>query len=95
MGRNEKKAYVEVIRQCYLKADKVKKGTILGEFCETLGYNRKYAIRLLNKKPKRRKPKPRKGHPRYDKANLLAPLKTIWAATNYMGSKKLKVAILE
>lgn len=95
MGRNEKKAYVEVTRQRYKKADKAKKGTILGEFCETCGYNRKYAIRLLNKKAKRRKPKPRKGRPRYHKLKMIAPLKAIWLAADQMCSKKLKAALPE
>jgi len=78
MGRNEKKAYLEVTRQRYKKACKIKKGKILEEFCETCGYNRKYAIRLLNKKAKRRQPKPRKGRPRYNKVKVLVPLTRIF-----------------
>lgn len=95
MGRNEKKAYLEVTRQRYKKANRAKKGRILEEFCETCHYNRKYAIRVLNKKAKRRTPKQRQGRPRYDKAQMLGPLKTIWLASGQMCSKKLKVALLE
>ncbi len=93
MGRHEKKSYLETIRQRYKTATKAKKGVILSEFCETCGYNRKYAIRHLNKKVKRRKPKPRPGRPRYEKLRLLVALKAIWLATNQMCSKKLKVAL--
>lgn len=93
MGRHEKKSYLEVVRWRYKSASKAKKSVILEEFCATHSYNRKYAIRLLNKKPKRRKPKPRKGQPRYDKPLLLPILKAIWLATDCMGSKKLKAAL--
>lgn len=93
MGRHKKKGYLDIIRARYKKASKGKKSIILAEFCETYDYNRKYAIRLLNKKPKRRKPKAKKGRPRYDKPLLFPVLKAIWLATEYMGSKKLKAAL--
>lgn len=93
MGRHEKKSYLEVIRARYKDADRLKKSCILEEFCATYSYHRKYAIRLLNKKPRRRKSKPRKGQPRYDKELLLPVLKELWLATGCMGSKKLKAAL--
>ena len=93
MGRHEKKDYLAIIRTRYKSASKAKKSLILEEFCATHGYNRKYAIRLLNKRPKHRKPKPRKGQPRYEKARLLPVLKALWLATDRMGSKKLKAAL--
>ncbi len=37
MGRNEKKAYLEVTWQRYKKATRAKKSRILEEFCETCG----------------------------------------------------------
>jgi hypothetical protein len=95
MGRHQKKTHLEITRQRYKKADRNKKSLILEEFCETYGYHRKYAIRVLNKKLSRRPPKIREGRPRYDKLNLLGPLKAIWLATNQMCSKKLKAALLE
>jgi hypothetical protein len=93
MGRHEKKTYLETIRQRYKTANKTKKSLILDKFCETCGYNRKYAIRQLNKTPKRRKLKPRQGRSRYDKAKLIMILKTLWVATDHMCSKKLKAAL--
>src|SRR5688572_4063485 len=93
MGRHEKKTYLETIRQRYRTAPKLKKSIILSEFCETCGYNRKYAIRTLNKQAKRRKPKSRLGRPRYEKARLAPVLKAIWLATGQMCSKKLNAAL--
>lgn len=97
MGRHEKKSYLEKIRQRYQQADKTKKGLILDEFSEVCGYNRKYAIRVLGSKPKRRKikSKPRKGRPRYAKEMLLNTLVDIWLATDQLCSKKLKQALPE
>lgn len=97
MGRHEKKSYLDKVISRYKEADKAKKALILDEFCAIHGYNRKYAIRLLNKKPKRRKAKikPRAGRPRYDKVIVLSVLKAIWLATDQMCSKKLKAAIVE
>lgn len=95
MGRHEKKTYLETVRQRYLAANKTKKSIILDEFCETCGYNRKYAIRRLNQTSKRRKPRPRLGRPRYEKLKLITSLKTIWLGTGQMCSKKLKAALPE
>jgi len=88
-----RKDYLEAIRNRYRKAGRKEKTIILGEFCATCGYNRKYAIRLLRKKPPsfiKRKPGPAF---RYEKEVLLLPLKRIWFATDQMCSKKLKAAI--
>jgi hypothetical protein len=97
MGRHEKKSYLDTIRLRYKAASKAQKGIILGEFCQTCGYNRKYAIRQLNKRATRRKPKskPRVGQPRYAKIALLPILRSIWIATDYVCSKKLKAMLPE
>jgi len=88
-----RKDYLEAIRNRYRRAGRKEKTIILGEFCATCGYNRKYAIRLLRKMPPsfiKRKPGPAF---RYEKEVLLLPLKRIWFATDQMCSKKLKAAI--
>jgi hypothetical protein len=88
-----RREYLAAIRNRYRKASRKEKSIILGEFCATCGYNRKYAIRLLRKKdgdPSHRKPGPAF---RYDKELLLVPLKRIWFATDQMCSKKLKAAL--
>jgi len=50
MGKNERQAYLKAIRLRYRRARKKLKVTILDEFCSVCGYNRKYAIRLLNQR---------------------------------------------
>ena len=51
MGRREKQAYLEAIRNRYHKAKRADKGKILDEFCSVCGYQRKYVIRLLSRRP--------------------------------------------
>ncbi len=93
MVLQSRREYLEAIGKRYRKATRKEKSIILGEFCATCGYNRKYAIRLLRKKllpTPNRKPGP---VPIYAKEQLLLPLKRIWFATDQMCSKKLKAAI--
>jgi len=93
MVLQSRREYLEAIGKRYRKATRKEKSIILGEFCATCGYNRKYAIRLLRKillPTPNRKPGP---VPIYAKEQLLLPLKRIWFATDQMCSKKLKAAI--
>lgn len=46
-----KRTYLEAIRSRYRKARRADKGRILDEFCSVCGYQRKYVIRLLGRKP--------------------------------------------
>jgi hypothetical protein len=92
MGKNERYAYREAIRDRYRQASKKAQGIILDEFCQVCGYNRKYAIRLLshdNREPLRRPGR----KPVYHCAELVKALKRIWLATDQMCSKKLVAAI--
>jgi hypothetical protein len=93
MVLQSRREYLDAIRNRYRKAARKEKSIILGEFCATCGYNRKYAIRLMRKNPPsspHRKPGPVSSYPR---ELLLVPLKRIWFATDQMCSKKLKAAI--
>jgi hypothetical protein len=92
MGKNERLAYLEAIRSRYREARKGSKAVILDEFCQVCGYNRKYAIRLLNRKRKKFKSRPGR-KPVYGLPELLKVLKRIWLATDQMCSKKLVAAI--
>lgn len=93
MGKNERYAYLKAIKDRYREADRESKTAILDEFCEVCGYNRKYAIRLLNRK-RRRGPKERPGRkPMYGEPPLLRALKQIWLACDQMCSKKLVAAM--
>jgi hypothetical protein len=93
MGKDERHAYLKAIRPRYRKANKKDKGSILSEFCEVCGYNRKYAIRVLST-PTKKKPRQKPGRkPVYSDPQLLTILKRIWMATDQMCSKKLKAAL--
>jgi hypothetical protein len=92
MGKNERLAYLEAIRRRYRESDKESKAVILDEFCKVCGFNRKYAIRLLNGKRKRIKGRPGRKSV-YDFPELLKVLRRLWLATDQMCSKKLVAAI--
>lgn len=94
MSLSEKRVYLEAIRRRYGLANRDKKSKILDEFCAVCGYNRKYAIRILKKRPPKKRCKPGR-KPWYDPKTILEPLKAIWLATDQMCSKRLKVAIRE
>ncbi len=92
MGKSERRAYLEAVKERYRKANRKGKAAILDEFCQVCSYNRKYAIRLLNRQRKR--PKRRSGRkPVYGSPEFLRALKRIWLATDQMCSKRLVVAV--
>ena len=92
MGKNERQAYLEAIRERYRAADKKSKAVILDEFCQVCGYNRKYAIRLLSRRQKRTRRRPGR-KPVYHSVELVKALKRVWLATDQMCSKKLVAAL--
>lgn len=98
MSNGSKAEYLFSILERYLKSDKEGKQKILNEFCKVCGYNRKYAIRKLNRKPEEKssKKKSRRGPKRrYDSEELLDFLKSIWKASNLVCSKRLKAMIVD
>lgn len=94
MSLEQRKAYLAEIRKRYKKSTRQQKTVILNEFCSICNYNRKYAIRLLKKRPKKNYKRPGQ-KPRYNTKALLKPLKEIWFASDQACSKKLKVIIQE
>jgi hypothetical protein len=94
MSQSEKKAYYYAIKDRYLKATKKEKSIILKEFCIVCGYNKKYAIRILNKVESGVKNKKARGRKSiYSSIEFITVLKEIWASTDYICSKRLKSAI--
>jgi hypothetical protein len=91
MGPKSKREYLRAIRSRYREAKKQEKSKILDEFCAVCGYQRKYAIRLLNRARERprKKPGPK---PRYG-PGVLQVVKRIWFAADQICSKRLKAAI--
>ena len=94
MGHKEKSAYLWAIRQRYAQASRSGKKLILDEFCAVCGFNRKYAIRILNRPLKRHKRKPGRKS-RYTEPRFLQVLSCIWKATDFMCSCRLKAIIPE
>lgn len=80
------------LRTLYKSGHRAKKRELLNQVCETYGYHRKAAIRLLN--GMERDPYGRRGRGRPCEYGSVQPaLERLWVATDYMGSKKLKAAI--
>jgi len=86
--------YLRTERLRYRRSNRAMKKRILDEFCETHGYHRKAAARLLRQAPisvrKAKKPGKKKT---YEPAVLLEPLKKIWLATDQMCGKRLQRAL--
>jgi hypothetical protein len=94
VSQSDKKAYYYAIKDRYLNASKKEKSVILDEFCKVCRYNKKYAIRLLNKYEPYFKGKKLSGRkPIYFSEDLINTLKNVWIATDYICSKRLKSAI--
>jgi hypothetical protein len=95
MSPRSRKEYIETIYLRYREASRSQKVLILNEFCATLGYHRKHAIRVLKKFKRFRKTiTKRPGRaPFYSQPSILKPLKKIWLAANLPCSKRLKVIL--
>jgi len=87
MTRKSIEEYAAAIRQRYLKASKAGKRAILTEFCETTGYHRKSAIRLLRHPPKG--PGKRRGRRREYGPEVASAVRVAWEATDRICSKRL------
>ena len=92
MTNGSKRQYLLKIKNRYLKSDKAEKNQILNEFCKVCGYNRKYAIRLLNGRV-RRLTKKRGRKSRYDYPEFRKALKILWENCGKPCSKTLKSMI--
>jgi hypothetical protein len=96
MSTKSKKEYLHEISGRYIKSDKEGKQKILDEFCNVCGYNRKYAIRLLNQVPSmiiktiKKRAGPKK---KYHTEGIKKFLKTLWIRTNLICSTRIKACI--
>ncbi len=95
MARRSKQEYLRSIYDRYQHAPRAQKGTMLEEFCKVCGYNRKYAIWLLNRPfPEatvRKRGAPRS--PTYNRA-MVRILAKVWEASGYLCSQRLKAALV-
>lgn len=94
MSNKAKKEYLFEIRKRYSNSTKPEKQIILNEFCKVCGLNRKYAIRLINRKSETSKKAKKTGRPKkYNHPEILTFLKHLWISSNLVCSKRLKVMI--
>ena len=89
MTRRSIEEYAEAVRRRYFQADKKAKTEILNEFVATTGMHRKAVIRSLNRRC-RSSGKKKRGRPRLYGLEVMAALKVVWEATDYLCSKRLQ-----
>jgi hypothetical protein len=96
MSKKSKKEYLQKIYIRYKNSEKEEKQKILDEFCNVCGYNRKYAIRLLNEvlskeiDPVKKRAGPKK---KYWTIGIIKFIKTLWIRTNLICSERLIACI--
>jgi hypothetical protein len=93
MSLVSKRELVEAVRQRYRASTRIDKGRILDEFVATTGYDRKYAIQLLNHPPKpRRTPLKRLKRRRYT-PQVKDVLVKLWHIADGICGKRLVPAL--
>jgi hypothetical protein len=93
MSRRARWEVLKAVYPRYRSAPRAHRGRILDEFCETTGYQRKYALRLLNgPPPESERPRRRRRPATYGSAVIQA-LTTIWEAAGYPWSVRLKALL--
>ena len=95
MGIKSRYEYLKEILLRYKYATRTQKKNILDEFCTNCGYNRKYAIRLLNLKNRSRPQNvSKRGRKKFYHDPLIAQvLSDIWVVSNLACAKRLKAMI--
>ena len=87
MTRGSIKEYATAVRPRYLTATREERSRILDEFCQTTGYHRKAAIRLLHRVAV--PPTGQWGRPRVYGRAVVEALRQIWEASGRVCSKRL------
>jgi hypothetical protein len=84
LGNEAKGEYFRGMDEPYQQAERQGRAGLRDEFCLRTGYNRKYAIRLLNgpRPGKARVRRPRGRKPRYGK-QVVSRLTAVWEAAGY------------
>ena len=93
MSRRARWEVLKAVYPRYRGATRTDRGRMLDEFCATTGYQRKYALRLLNGPPPGvERPRRRRRPATYSPAVIQA-LTTIWEAAGYPWSVRLKALL--
>lgn len=94
MSPRSRREYIQVMQQRYVTLSRSAKSQLLTEFCATLGYHRKAAIRVLtaptHPAPARQR---RRGRPSSYGPSLFTVLVKIWEAAGYPWSARLKALV--
>src|SRR5262245_11973019 len=90
MSRRARWEVLTAVSPRYRGAARVDRGKILDEFCETTGYQRKYALRLLNGPPPGAERPRRRRRPATYSTAVMQALTVIWEAAGYPWSVRLK-----
>jgi hypothetical protein len=94
MGKLSMELYLKNLSKRYRAAGKREKGLLLQELCDSSGYHKKHAIRLLNTITKKKKCKLKTGRPNVYPENIyIEPLKRIWLLSDQLCGKRLKMAL--
>ena len=88
MSRSSKRELVGTLRPRYLKGSRADKERILDELVATVGYHRKYAIRVLNHEPPKRSKAQRISRRKYG-AEVEFALRKVWRVANCIAAKRL------
>jgi len=86
-------AVIRAFSKQYKQAKKKDKSELLNRLVRTTGFSRKHLMEILPNPPKVRKRKRRIQNSRY--LQILKPLRTLWAVSNYACGKRLKPMILQ
>ncbi len=87
MGPRSVHEYAASLRPRYLLASRAEKGRLLTEVCRVARRHRKSAVRLLRQTP--RAAPPRAGRPRRYGPEIIALLRAVWEASDYLCGKRL------
>lgn len=93
MSQKSKWEYFKAIYTRYRKASKDTRKQILDEFCQVCGYNRKYAIRLLNGLPPQKTKRQAKKRTSLYGSQVISILSAIWQAAGHPWSLRLKALL--
>jgi hypothetical protein len=95
MARQSKREYLRSIHARYQRAGRGEKRLILEEFCKVCGYNRKYAIWLLNRPLSEAVRRQRRTGRAFTYSRAMVEiLAKVWKASGYLCSQRLKAAVV-
>lgn len=93
VSRRSRWEYFRAVYGRYQKAGSEEKEKMLDEFCSNTGYNRKYAIRLLNGPEPEKSPRFRRARKASYSHKLIGLISAVWEAAGYPWSVRLKAVL--